>query len=869
MQRCYVNSGGACQNVRAGVTFHRRPLAETVPIMDTRRLGNYELLEEVGQGPIGTVFKAKDVRSGRTVALKVLSPFVTQQGYEYVNRLVEGAKAIAALKHPNIVLEFHIGSAEGRSFIAREYVQGKSLAEAILQQGGVGLEKAVRVGVSVARALEAAHGAGIAHRRLKPSNVLLGEDGSIKVSDFCIARIDRRSSRITESGRLSEGTYYLSPEGVPPEDHAASADVYSLGAVLYHTVTGHVPFGGETPDAVAYKKRRSELMPPKSYASFIPRTLEEAICKAMARSPRDRFSSAGAMAGVLGRAVKECAASKSDREPQGLNAALEIMRGKHQGSRILIDRKRKYVLEVREQGGRRRYCTLINDGSRLYLSAVPGVRVLVNGKKAKGEEIRSDDLITLQKIQLKCLIEPRNEDAGDLAALAMRKGLLTAQDQDVVLDEVVRREAGGGHVTAGEVMLEKKLVTAEQLSRLRSEFDGLLQAETSAGVKGVPTMALLGGKVGQIALQSDGRVVMELGGLTIGEEAIAAAQVAKRRSGAAIEPGLLDDVVFCDRCEEVVASEDIIKGIATQTGGRTYCRRCSEADPIVGSVIMTNKFRSSFRIEGLLGKGTLGKVYRATQLSNGEVMALKVITDRAVRNREVVDRLETFVFSALKLKHPNLVGVMPIELTQKEAFLPMEFAGEKTAADLSQREPLSLTREKDRLRLQRLVDIVFQVLSALEAVHKERVVHGEIRPEKIFIAEDGVVRLADAGLPSGIIMGAQADESVLASHRRRFSAPEILAKQRFDDPRSDIYSMGLILCLFLTGSEFFRVYMPKGGMPTELQETLLAGDKLPEGVPVRLIRLIYRMINAAPESRYPRAAHALRELLRVQKDLAT
>jgi len=830
-------------------------------------LGNYELLEEVGQGPIGTVFRAKHTESGRIVALKVLSPFVTRQGYNYITPFVEGAKAVAALKHPNIVLEFHIASAEGRSFVAREYVAGKSLKEVLSEQGKLPPREAIRIGIAVAKAVETAHGVGIAHRHLKPSNVLLGEDGSVRVSDFCVARIDRRFSRITESGKLSEGTYYLPPEGVPSEEQAASADIYSLGVILYHMVTGRVPFSGETPGAIAFKKRESELTPPGAYAASIPDTLEKAIRKAMARSIKNRFAAAGALVRVLERAAEEHASPRRGGEPLGLNAALEIMRGRHRGSKILIDRRRKYLLEVREKGQPKRYCTLINDGRKLYLSTVPGVRVLVNREKAKGQEIRSGDEIALQKIQLRCLIQPRNDDTADMATLAAKKGLLAAADQSALLEEVIRREAEGAQITAGEIMLEKKLVTAEQLSRLRGEFDSLLRAEASDEVKGKPSLALLGGRVGQIALQADGKVVMEVGGLTIGEEAIAAAREAKGRGRPPKGSGLLDDVVFCERCEEVVPAEDVIKGIATQVGGRTYCRRCSEADPMVGSVLMTNRFRSSYRIEGVLGKGSLGKVYRATQLSTGEVLALKIIPGRNGRNRQLVERLEGFMLSAAKLKHPNLVNLMPVELTQNEAFLPMEFAGEKTAADLSQKGPLSPQDEKEKERLQRLVDIVFQVVTGLEVVHRERIVHGEIRPEKVFIAEDGVVRLADAGLPSALIMGGQGDETVLSSHRRRFAAPEILARQRLDDPRSDIYSVGLILCLFVSGSEFFRNYMPKGGDPTGLQEALLAGDKLPEGIPVRLIRLIYRMINTAPESRYPRVAHVMRELVRVQREL--
>ncbi len=828
-------------------------------------LGHYELLQELGRGPIGTVFKARHRESERIVAVKVLSPFITGQGYGYARPFVERAKAIAKLRHPNIVLESQVGVAEGKYFVAREYVAGRSLMQLLSEEGRLPEPEVIRLGIEVATALKVTQEIEVAHRHLKPSNVLLGDDASVKVSDFSMAKIDRRSARITDTGDIAEATYYVAPERPRSERDAAIADIYSLGAILYHMVTGRPPFGGETPEAIAYKKKKSDPPSPAAFTPSVSQKLERLILKSLSRSRKRRYGAAEEVLNALKEAAKAGATTRRSEEPLGLNAVLEIMRGKHGGHQILIDRQQRYSLEVRVKGDVKRFGTLVNDGSRLYLHAVSGMDVRVNGERIEGCEIQSGDILTLRSVQLRCGLLPRSKDAIDIVELAAKKGLLKDNDRYVVLDEVIRREAEGGAVTAGKIMLDKGLVALEKLSQLRTEFDQALRAEASG--EGKPSLALVGGDVGNVSLRADGKVVMEVGSLTVGEEILSVARKGSTRRGAARGLGVMGNLIFCSRCEELVPEEDIIKGIATQVRGKTYCRRCSAVDRVVGSILMTDKFRSSYRVEGLLGKGTLGKVYRATQLRTGDVVALKIIPDRKGENRLAVERLEAFMVSALALKHPNLVAVMPIELTQEEALLPMRFAGERTAADILPKRPLSLDKQDDLNYLQGAVDLVFQVASALGVVHRGTIVHGEIRPDKIFIGEDGVVRLSDAGLPTALIMRAEGGQLRLSARMKRFTAPEILSEGEINNCRSDIYSLGLVLCTLITGSELLKKHMPGGGEPEGLQEALLQGQGVPEKLPARLIKLLCRMINFAPENRYPRVGNVMRELVAVQKEL--
>jgi serine/threonine protein kinase len=211
------------------------------------RLGPYEVLGLIGSGGMGEVYKARDTRLDRTVAIKVL-PAEKVADPERRHRFVQEAKAASALNHPNIVTIYDIGQTDGIDFIAMEYVAGKTL-EQVIPRHGMRLNEALRYAVQMADALAKAHAAGIIHRDLKPGNVMVTDEGQIKVLDFGLAKLTeagplgndeptRTMKPATEEGTIVGTVAYMSPEQAEGKKVDARSDIFSFGAVLYEMLTG-------------------------------------------------------------------------------------------------------------------------------------------------------------------------------------------------------------------------------------------------------------------------------------------------------------------------------------------------------------------------------------------------------------------------------------------------------------------------------------------------------------------------------------------------------------------------------------------------------------------------------------------------------
>jgi eukaryotic-like serine/threonine-protein kinase len=220
-----------------------------------QRLLHYEITEKLGEGGMGVVYKARDTRLGRSVALKVLPPDKVADG-DRRRRFIQEARAASALNHPNIVVVHDIGSENGCDFIAMESVQGKTLDQ-LIPRSGMQLAELLRIAIQIVGALARAHSAGIVHRDLKPSNVMVDEQGHVKVLDFGLSKLTERAvledgSSATVDLKTAEGTIvgtvpYMSPEQAEGKPVDARSDIFSLGSLLYEMATGRRAFQGDTP----------------------------------------------------------------------------------------------------------------------------------------------------------------------------------------------------------------------------------------------------------------------------------------------------------------------------------------------------------------------------------------------------------------------------------------------------------------------------------------------------------------------------------------------------------------------------------------------------------------------------------------------
>lgn len=258
-------------------------------------LGNrYELLEKIGEGGMSQVFKARDNKLNRFVAAKILKKEFCNNA-DIVEKFMGEATAIATLSDNNIVNVLDVGTqADDINYIVMEYVNGKTLKDVIKQVGKMNYETGISVAIQIAKALDCAHRNKIIHRDVKPQNILVTEDGLMKVTDFGIAK-SSTSSTITNTSTIMGSAHYLSPEQAKGSFIDCRTDLYSLGVVLYEMVTGVVPFQGDSAVTIALKHIQEEVVPPKTLNSKIPDSLNKLILKAMEKEPSKRYQTAKEM----------------------------------------------------------------------------------------------------------------------------------------------------------------------------------------------------------------------------------------------------------------------------------------------------------------------------------------------------------------------------------------------------------------------------------------------------------------------------------------------------------------------------------------------------------------------------------------------
>ena len=246
----------------------------------------YEIISKVGTGGMADVYKARDHKLNRLVAVKVLKPEF-RDDKTFIAKFQKEAQAAAGLAHPNIVNVYDVGDDEGVNFIVMELVEGITLKDYIKKKGKLSVKEATSIAIQVSLGLEAAHNRNIVHRDVKPQNIIISTDGKVKLSDFGIARAVT-SNTITSNVMVS--VHYSSPEQVRGGYSDKKSDIYSLGITMYEMVTGRVPFDGDTSVAIAIKHLQEEMVPPSKYTPDLPFSLEQIILKCTQKSVDRRYN---------------------------------------------------------------------------------------------------------------------------------------------------------------------------------------------------------------------------------------------------------------------------------------------------------------------------------------------------------------------------------------------------------------------------------------------------------------------------------------------------------------------------------------------------------------------------------------------------
>ncbi len=277
-----------------------------------RALGDdYELLEEIGTGGFGRVYRARDLALERDVAIKVLHPALTADP-GVVERFRREAQLAARLRHPNIVSVLDIMGRAGLTWYTMEYVPGSNLAQVIQRHGTFSLDQTERLLNEALSALEHAHSVGLIHRDLKPENMLIEPDGRLRITDFGLALALRGGARFGGATSRSGTPQFAAPEQLLGERVDQRADLYSLATVAYFSLLGRPPFSGKTPEQILAKQTTDDVPPLSAERRDVPRELEEVLRRALRSEPAERFHSAGAfhaaVKGVFGGFLRRLAA---------------------------------------------------------------------------------------------------------------------------------------------------------------------------------------------------------------------------------------------------------------------------------------------------------------------------------------------------------------------------------------------------------------------------------------------------------------------------------------------------------------------------------------------------------------------------------
>ncbi len=267
----------------------REAVLRTETVAPRTELGPYRIEEIIGCGGMGEVYRAVDTRLGRSVAIKLLPQELTVNP-AYRRRLLQEARAVSALNHPNIVVLYDISSHEGADFLVMEYVAGSSLKE-LIRPEGLAFKQVLNLGIQAASGLAAAHAAGIVHRDVKPANILVTSDQVVKVLDFGIAKLphDGTATDLTGQGQVIGTIAYMSPEQTRGEEIDASSDIFSLGCVLYEAATGQMPFRGVSALAVMHEIATAEPPAPSTVRPGVPAAFDALVAKCMRKERGERF----------------------------------------------------------------------------------------------------------------------------------------------------------------------------------------------------------------------------------------------------------------------------------------------------------------------------------------------------------------------------------------------------------------------------------------------------------------------------------------------------------------------------------------------------------------------------------------------------
>jgi serine/threonine protein kinase len=852
------------------------PPGQTLPLVPPAAgwpaVSGYEIVEILGRGGMGVVYKAKQLAAKRLVALKMIRDGVLAGPQHRVRFRIE-AEAAARFQHPNLVRIYEVGEHGGLPYFSMEYAEGGSLDKRLAGQPLPPREAALLVR-TLAEAAHYAHEKQVIHRDLKPANVVLTGDGRPLITDFGLAKRLDSDTRVTPSEAVFGTASYMAPEQAEGRVRqiGPATDVYALGAILYEVLTGHPPFRGENVQATIRQVIHDDPAPPTRQRPEVPADLEAVCLKCLEKEPGQRYASARELAEDLarflaGEAVTAVPADDWERQARwARSAGFEVEDVMTYGVRDVVYKARQVHLNrvvalkviagpaPADPAARAR---LRREAETVALLDHPNiVRIYSSG------ELRDQTYLAFEFVAGGSLIErfvDRPVQPSEAARLVrqMAEAMHYAHQRGVL-----HCALKPSNVLLTEDGVPK--ITNFGLSVLR----GQPAAERRLAFRRLPTyMApeLADGRVAEVGPAADvyalGAILYKLltGGPPFLGETLAETWEQVRSQMPPPPSSVRPDVprgldVICETC---LAKEP---GDRYESAGELAADLAEFLAVDRPAVLPGGGAQPEFPDYQLLrelGRGSMSTVYEARHLPSDRLVALKIMRHEFLYGEPLRALLREVTESVSRLRHPNIVQVYDCGEREGCPYFIMELAPGG-----------SLDQRADRQMPEAAAAALVRTLArTVDTVHRQGIIHGNLKPSKVLLAADGTPKI------TGFIIAGHQSKLREEGLRMAASAPAVMGKLRYMAPEqlagdtaaigpaTDVYALGLTLLELLTG------WLPSSGaalmelMPLLRREPLQPPRELRPDAPPDLVETIcLRCLAKEPERRYP-SAGALAEQL--------
>jgi serine/threonine protein kinase len=834
----------------------------------------YEIVAELGRGGMGVVYQAKQLAARRDVALKMIRDGALAGPEQRVRFRIE-ADAAAQFQHPNLVRIYEVGEHDGLPFFSMELAEGGSLDKELAGRP-MPVRPAAELVRALAEAVQYAHEKKIVHRDLKPANVVRTGDGRPLITDFGLAKRLDRDTAVSASGAVLGTASYMAPEQAQGQaKHVGpAADIYALGAILYECLTGRPPFTAENWHRALEQVIRDDPVPPTRLRAEVPAELEAVCLKCLEKKPDQRYASAGLLAEDLkcflaGEPIAAAPISDEERQARWARAAgFEIEDVLTYGVRDVVYRARQAHLN--------RIVAL-----KVIAAPVESDPAALDRLRREAETVARLDHPNIVRIYSSGELLGRTYLAFEYVA----GGSLIERFVDRPLPpreaaRLVRQLAEAMHYAHGRGVLHcalkpsNVLLTPEGLPKITNfGLSVLLEqpaAERRLAFRRLPSyMApeLMDGWAGEVGPAADvyalGAILYKLltGGPPFLAETVAETVAQVRSQEAPVPssaqedvPELLDRV--CRKClakgpsERYGSAGELAEELAFFLAGapRVAVGSGTELPHVHGYEVLRQ-----------LSQGNMSVVFEARELSSDRRVAVKILRREFRYGKPLLARLREVAVEVSRLRHPNIVEVY--ECREHDG-LPCFILELLPGGSLDQ-------RSSRQMPIEAAASTVRALACALEAAHRQQVLHGNLKPSKVLLAADGTPKI------SGFIISEQQRELLREEQANmtlaapavmgtpRYMAPEQLAGNTAAiGPATDVYALGLILYELLTGWLPFRAATLWEMLAQVRHEPAQPPSKVRGDVPEELDSICLRCLAKKPEQRYPSALALAEELER-------